>query len=67
MGVWSSSAAAGATSRSDVLFQAFPRGNSYSTTRLQVRPTNIASVHLVMGCPNTREGVKIVKKTLRAT
>ncbi len=25
-------------------------------------PTNIASVHLVMGCPNAREGVKMVKR-----
>ncbi len=25
-------------------------------------PTNIASVHLVMGRPNARAGVKIVKK-----
>ena len=25
-------------------------------------PTNIASVHLVICCPNTRAGVKIVKK-----
>ncbi len=24
--------------------------------------TNIASVHLVMGCPNSRAGVRIVKK-----
>ena len=24
--------------------------------------TNIASVHLVMGCPNARTGVKIVRK-----
>ncbi len=31
-------------------------------------PTNIASVNLVMGCPNARAGVGIVeKKTLRAT
>ncbi len=31
-------------------------------------PTNSASVHLVMGCPNARAGVKIVKtRTLRAT
>ncbi len=25
-------------------------------------PINIASVHLVMGCPNARAGAKIVKK-----
>ena len=25
-------------------------------------PTNIASVRLVMGCPNARAGVKIVKE-----
>ncbi len=25
-------------------------------------PTNNASVHLVMGCPNARASVKIVKK-----
>ncbi len=31
-------------------------------------PTNIASMHLVMGCPNARAGVeKVKKKTLRAT
>ncbi len=31
-------------------------------------PTNIVSVSLVVGCPNARAGVKIVKKrTLRAT
>ncbi len=31
-------------------------------------PTNIASLHLVTGCPNARAGVEIVKKrTLRAT
>ena len=27
-------------------------------------PTNIASVHLVMGCPNARAGVKIVDKKI---
>ena len=35
-----------------------------------VFPTNIASVHLVMGCPIARAGVKIVggkKGTIRAT
>ncbi len=30
-------------------------------------PSNIARVNLVMGRPNTRAGVKIVKKTLMAT
>ncbi len=36
--------------------------------RVCVNPTNIASVNLVMGCPNARAGVGIVgKKTLRAT
>ncbi len=32
-------------------------------------PTNIASVHVVMGCPNARAGVKIMEEkiTLRAT
>ncbi len=25
-------------------------------------PTNIASAHSVMGCPNARAGVKLVKK-----
>ncbi len=31
-------------------------------------PTNIASVHLVMGCPNARACIKTVKqRTLRAT
>ncbi len=35
---------------------------------LKPTPTNITSVHLVMGCTNARAGVKIVKKrSLRAT
>ncbi len=40
-----------------------------STTRkIQYNPTNTASVNLVMGCPNARTGVRIVKKRhLRAT
>ncbi len=38
-------------------------------TRLKESPTNIASVHSVIGCPNARASVKIAieKRTLRAT
>ncbi len=30
-------------------------------------PTNIAGVHLVMGCPNARAGVKIVEEKKKIT
>ncbi len=34
-------------------------------TSVWMHPTNIASVHLWMGCPNARAGVKIVEKKNR--
>ncbi len=30
-------------------------------------PTNVASMHLVMGCPNARAGFKIIKKETLGT
>ena len=36
--------------------------NSFCSDRY---PTNMASVHLVMGCPNSRAGFGILKKPLK--